>query len=143
MVVRDRGLIEGGGGVVQRAVLVELWRKIVHAALGFPAFALATPSSPLSLSCLPALFLTPLSSMETALTIFHLEMGEAIDVMKRTAGRDHGPKKFSVDPDFCIHVSIIPFPPLICPPTGVQMNSFDCAQCLIHVSYTTYLNGVI
>lgn len=52
MAVRDRGPIEGGGVgvcdvgvvVVQRAVLVELWRKIVHAALGFPAFALAPPS---------------------------------------------------------------------------------------------------
>lgn len=55
MAVRDRGPIEGGGVgvcdvgvvVVQRAVLVELWRKIVHAALGFPAFALA----PLPLAC--------------------------------------------------------------------------------------------
>lgn len=46
MVVRDRGPIEGGGGLVQRAVLVELWRKIVHAALGFPAFALANSPSP-------------------------------------------------------------------------------------------------
>lgn len=53
--VDDRGPIEGGGVgvcdvgvvVVQRAVLVELWRKIVHAALGFPAFALA----PLPLAC--------------------------------------------------------------------------------------------
>lgn len=42
-----RGLMEGGmGALVQRAVLVELWRKIVHAALGFPAFAhpSSTPS---------------------------------------------------------------------------------------------------
>lgn len=40
------GLMEGGGGLVQRAVLVELWRKIVHAALGFPAFALVSPPPP-------------------------------------------------------------------------------------------------
>lgn len=85
----DRG---GGVGLVQRAVLVELWRKIVHAALGFPAFALAASPPPLpsllslSFSCLPALFLTPFSSMETARTIFQLEMGEAIDLMKSTAG---------------------------------------------------------
>lgn len=39
----DGRLIEGDGALVQRAVLVELWRKIVHAALGFPAFALAAP----------------------------------------------------------------------------------------------------
>lgn len=39
----DGCLIEGDGGLVQRAVLVELWRKIVHAALGFPVFALASP----------------------------------------------------------------------------------------------------
>lgn len=82
----QRGLIEGGGGLVQRAVLVELWRKIVHAALGFPAFALVSPPPLPSLSCLPALFSTPFSSMETARTIFQLEMGEAIDLMKRTAG---------------------------------------------------------
>lgn len=43
MAVKDRGLIEGEGGLVQRAVLVKLWRKIVHAALGFPAFALTSP----------------------------------------------------------------------------------------------------
>lgn len=39
----DDCLTEGDGGLVQRAVLVELWRKIVHAALGFPAFAPASP----------------------------------------------------------------------------------------------------
>ncbi len=49
MAVKDRGLIEGDGGLAQRAVLVELWRKIVHAALGFPAFALASPPPPLPL----------------------------------------------------------------------------------------------
>lgn len=41
----------GGGGLVQRAVLVELWRKIVHAALGFPAFALAPHSLPSAVCC--------------------------------------------------------------------------------------------
>lgn len=35
---------------------------------------------------LPALFLTPFSSMETARTVFQQEMGEAIDLMERTAG---------------------------------------------------------
>lgn len=56
---------EVGGGLVQRAVLVELWRKIVHAALGFPAFALTRPPLP-SLSSLPALLLTPFGRMESA-----------------------------------------------------------------------------
>lgn len=65
----NRDPIEGGGGLVQRAVLVELWRNIVHAALGFPAFALASPPP-----SLPTQFSTPFSSMETAQTIFQLEM---------------------------------------------------------------------
>lgn len=47
----DVRLIEGDGAMVQRAVLVELWRKIVHAALGFPAFALAAPPPPVCPLC--------------------------------------------------------------------------------------------
>lgn len=54
----DDCLTEGDGGLVQRAVLVELWRKIVHAALGFPAFALASP---------PPLCLQPARSVLDAL----------------------------------------------------------------------------
>lgn len=78
---RLRGGGVGVGGLVQRAVLVELWRKIVHAALGFPAFALARPPLP-SLSSLPALLLTPFGRMESAPVAFGLGTGEAANLIR-------------------------------------------------------------
>lgn len=59
------------GRLVQRAVLVELWSKIVHAALGFPVSALSSaPPPPTQPPPPPLSVLTPFSRMETGRTIF-------------------------------------------------------------------------
>lgn len=71
------------GALVQRAVLVELWRKIVHAALGFPAFA--HPSSTPS-PVYPLCSRRPSAVWKQLGAIFQPETGEAVDLMKRTAG---------------------------------------------------------
>lgn len=61
----------GCGPLVQRAVLVELWKKKGHAALGFPAYALPAPAS-LSLHFYMALSIIGEFHQDRLLSCYHV-----------------------------------------------------------------------
>lgn len=77
-----RGLMEGDGGTGTKSCSGGTMEENSSCCTGISCLC---PPLLHSLSCLPALFSTPFSRMETARAIFQLEMGEAVNLMRRTA----------------------------------------------------------